>query len=184
MTTATDGRATVVVDGLRCTCCADEILEGVRAVDGVRSADLDYQRAELRVAYDPAFTDEEAVRQAVRVYGYRCDGDADGTTTGRLAHGAQLAPITCGTKADRMQYELPHTRAYEHHRHPSSEAAHEGHGGMSHDMSDPTMATAMERDMRNRFFIAFVLTIPVILLSPPAVNTFDIELIGSHDARN
>jgi Cu2+-exporting ATPase len=55
---------------------------------------------------------------------------------------------------------------------------------MDHEMSDPTMATAMERDMRNRFFIALVLTIPVILLSPLAVNTFGIELVGSHDARN
>ena len=43
---------------------------------------------------------------------------------------------------------------------------------MSHDMSDPTMAAAMERDMRNRFFVALALTIPVLLYSPLAVNTF------------
>jgi len=91
------------------------------------------------------------VREAVRQRGYRCDGDPGGSTTGQLAHGAQLAPITCGTKCDRMQYELPHTRGHEEHRDPSKEAAHEGEGGMSHDMSDPTMAAAMERDMRNRF---------------------------------
>jgi Cu2+-exporting ATPase len=83
-----------------------------------------------------------------------------------------------------MQYELPHTGADEHHHDPSEETAHEGHGGMSHDMSDPTMAAAMERDMRNRFFVALVLTIPVVLLSPLAVNTFGLELLGSMDARN
>ena len=55
---------------------------------------------------------------------------------------------------------------------------------MSHDMSDPTMAAAMERDMRNRFFLALALTIPVVLLSPLAVNTFGIELLDSDDARN
>ena len=177
-------RTSVVVEDLRCTCCAGDVLEAVRALPGVRSARLDYQQAELRVDYDPALIDDEAVRGAVRERGYRCEGDPGGTTTGRLAHTAQLAPITCGTKCDRMQYELPHTRAQAEHHDPSEEAAHDGHGGMSHDMSDPTMAAAMERDMRNRFFVALALTIPVFLLSPLAVNTFGLELLDSMDARN
>jgi Cu2+-exporting ATPase len=128
--------------------------------------------------------DESAVRETVRECGYRGDGDPVRPTTGELAHTAQLAPITCGTKCDRMQYELPHTQAHQEHHVPSQEAPHEGHGGMSHDMSDPTMATAMARDMRNRFVVALVLTIPVVLLSPLAVNTFGLELIDSHSARN
>jgi Cu2+-exporting ATPase len=174
----------VLVEDLHCSCCAADVLDGVRGLDGVRSAELDYQQAQLRVDYDLGLTDEESVREAVRQRGYRCDGDPGGSTTGQLAHGAQLAPITCGTKCDRMQYELPHTRAHQEHRDPSKETPHEGEGGMSHDMSDPTMAAAMERDMRNRFFVALVLTIPVILLSPLAVNTFGLELIDSEDARN
>ena len=169
---------------LRCTCCAEHVLEAVRSLDGVRSAELDYQQAKLNVEFDPSLVDEERVCEAVRERGYRCEGDLGGPTTGQLAHTAQLAPITCGTKCDRMQYELPHTRADEHHHDPSDEASHEGHGGMSHDMSDPRMAAAMERDMRNRFFVALVLTVPVVLLSPLAVNTFGIELLGSDDARN
>jgi Cu2+-exporting ATPase len=184
MHTSTEGTISVSVEDLRCTCCADNVLEAVRALQGARSVDLDYQRAALQVAFDPAVFDEERVRHAVRERGYRCEGDAGGTTTGQLAHTAQLAPITCGTKCDRMQYELPHTRAEEQHHDPSHEAPHEGHGGMSHDMSDPTMAAAMERDMRNRFFVALALTIPVVLLSPLAVNTFDVELLDSDDARN
>ncbi|HEX6657242.1 MAG TPA: heavy metal translocating P-type ATPase, partial [Ilumatobacter sp.] len=177
-------RSTVAVEDLRCTCCAQDVLEAVRALEGVRSADLDYRQGELRVELNPAVVDEEDVRAEVRRRGYRCAGDPGGATTGRLAHSAQLAPITCGTKQDRMQYELPHTHADEQHHDPSHEAPQEGHGGMSHDMSDPTMAAAMERDMRNRFFVALVLTIPVVLLSPLAVNTFDIELLDSDDARN
>jgi Cu2+-exporting ATPase len=176
--------ARLTIENLRCPCCAEDVLEGVRALDGVRSAELDYQRAELRVEYESGLVDEEAVRDAVRARGYRCEGDPGGTTTGQLAHEAQLAPITCGTKCDRMQYELPHTRGEEEHHDPSQEAAHGGEGGMSHDMSDPTMAAAMERDMRNRFFVALALTIPVVLLSPLAVNTFDLELVDSENARN
>ena len=45
-------------------------------------------------------------------------------------------------------------------------AGHAGHGGMAHDMSDPAMASAMERDIRTRFFVALALTIPTALYSP------------------
>jgi Cu2+-exporting ATPase len=178
-------RTTLVgVEDLWCPCCADDVLDAVRRLDGVSDASLDYQQAELRISYDASLIDEETLRNAVRERGYRCDGDPGGPTTGRLAHAAQLAPITCGTKFDRMQYELSHTRGHGEHHAPSHEAGDEGEGGMSHDMSDPTMAAAMERDMRNRFFVALILTIPVILLSPLAVNTLDLELIDSEDARN
>ena len=68
---------------------------------------------------------------------------------------------------------------------------HKGHGG-SHDhaamMSDPRMAAAMERDMRNRFLVSFLLTIPVILYSelgetifgdmPPAPFGLGMEWMG------
>ena len=44
---------------------------------------------------------------------------------------------------------------------------HSRHGGHDHAamMSDPRMAAAMEHDMRNRFLVSFLLTIPVILYS-------------------
>jgi Cu2+-exporting ATPase len=48
---------------------------------------------------------------------------------------------------------------------------------MAHDMSDPTMAQAMERDMRTRFFVALALTIPTVLVSPMATNMFGITLV-------
>ncbi|MEO8538129.1 MAG: copper-translocating P-type ATPase [bacterium] len=53
-----------------------------------------------------------------------------------------------------------------HLEHAMVAAAHKGtrhdHASM---MSDPSMAAAMERDMRNRFLVSFLLTIPVILYS-------------------
>ncbi|HEX6229963.1 MAG TPA: heavy metal translocating P-type ATPase [Solirubrobacterales bacterium] len=182
--TSMTARLVVGIEDLRCPCCVDDLLEAVRGTKGVSDAGLDYQSGELTAYYDPAAVEEEMIREAVRDRGYRCSGDPPRASTGRLAHNAQLAPITCGTKCDRMQYELPHTDAGDQHHDPSHEAAHGGEGGMSHDMSDPTMAEAMERDMRDRFFVAFLLTIPVILLSPLAVNTFDLELLDSQGARN
>jgi Cu2+-exporting ATPase len=51
-----------------------------------------------------------------------------------------------------------------------------GHGGMAHDMSDPAMAAAMERDMRNRFLVALLLTIPTVLYSPIGRDFFGVDL--------
>ena len=36
-----DKRATLVVEDLRCTCCAEYVLDSVRSLDGVREAALD-----------------------------------------------------------------------------------------------------------------------------------------------
>ncbi|MDQ3044057.1 MAG: copper-translocating P-type ATPase [Chloroflexota bacterium] len=50
------------------------------------------------------------------------------------------------------------------------------HGGMSHDMSDPAMAAAMETDLRRRFFVALALTVPTVLYSPLGRNFLGINL--------
>lgn len=116
-----------------------------------------------------------------------------------LRHGVDVQPITMGTKQDRMQYELPATGAHAQHA-PDAAAAqpgghagmdHSAHGGMvaspssgapmdhaamGHDMSDPGMAAAMERDMRTKFFIALLLTIPTVLYSPMGMNILGLRL--------
>jgi Cu2+-exporting ATPase len=80
-----------------------------------------------------------------------------------LGHGVDAQPISMGTKHDRMQYEMP--------------ATHADHGDhMGHDMSDPAMAATMESDMRNRFFVALVLTIPTVLYSPLGMNLLGLRL--------
>ena len=74
-----------------------------------------------------------------------------------VGHGVDTQPISMGTKHDRMQYEMP--------------ATHADHGDHAdHDMSDPNMAATMERDMRNKFFVALVFTIPTVLYSPLGMN--------------
>ena len=171
------------VAGLECACCAQDVRAAVEALPGVHEVGLDFATGRLTVEHDGTLTDEERIRAAVRARGYWPEHERAGASTGQLAHTAQMAPITCGTKCDRMQYELPHTEAHTEHRDPA-EHEHDGMGGLDHSMSDPTMAEAMERDMRNRFFVALVLTIPIVLLSPLAVNTFGLELVGSQTARN
>jgi len=170
----------LTIEDLCCVCCAEDVERAVRALPSVRRASVDLETGVLRVDGSPP-GDEEAVRGAVRAVGYRVAGDGGGPTAGELAHTARVAPITCCTTADRMQYELPHTPAEYEHAPPAAEAEHPG---MGHDMSAPDMAEAMARDMRNRFFVALALTVPVILLSDIGYDAFGIHLLTSLDARN
>src|SRR4051794_7529378 len=54
--------ASVIVEDLRCPCCADEVLDAARALTGVGATTLDYQRGVLEVTYDATLIDEETVR--------------------------------------------------------------------------------------------------------------------------
>jgi Cu2+-exporting ATPase len=51
------------------------------------------------------------------------------------------------------------------HHAATKTAAHGGLEAMGHDMSDPRMAASMEADMRRRFWISLVLSIPVVAYS-------------------
>src|SRR5918995_455589 len=100
---------------------------------------------------------ERALREQPHVTDVRLDWKND------LVHGVDTQPISMGTKHDRMQYEMP--------------ATHADHGDHAdHDMSDPLMAATMERDMRNKFFVALLLTIPTVLYSPLGMNLLGLRL--------
>jgi P-type Cu2+ transporter len=178
-----------VVD-LRCACCSEHIEALLAAQDGIERARVDFASSRAQIEYDETAVDEWQIQRLIRERGYDCaptdQSDAtDGRlrTAARLGHDVQLAPICCGTKQDRMQYELPHSSADRVH-----EAVHPGaadeHKGMDHDMSDPKVARAMENDMRRRFFTALALSVPVFLLSPVTVDFFGLEIVGSETARN
>ena len=69
-----------------------------------------------------------------------------------------------------------------------SHMSHKGHEPMEHDMStmshadhekamtDPTMAKAMEKDMKDRFLWSLIFTIPIILYSPIFTGIFKLTL--------
>tara|TARA_A100001015_G_scaffold48609_1_gene53705 strand:+ start:2519 stop:4711 length:2193 start_codon:yes stop_codon:yes gene_type:complete len=106
--------------------------------------------------------------------------------------------VTCGSKIEAKQYEynLKDTLAERNHAHKSKSTAdsHVGHEiksgesdaghdmkdmkGMDHAeaMNDPSMAKAMEVDMKRRFWIALVLTLPILAYSPLAINIFGLNL--------
>jgi len=163
------------VANLYCACCADELERILRANPHVIAARVDFPGRTVEVRYHGRMLDEASIKGLVASTG-RCTcgpaGPKEETT--HLHHQAQMAPITMGTRHDRMQYELAASGAHEAHEEAHREAA--AHAGMDHDMSDPKMARAMERDMRKRFFVALALTIPTVLYSPLGTDFFGIDL--------
>jgi P-type Cu2+ transporter len=162
---------------LGCLCCAEELEKAIGSLPHVISARVDFAGDRLTVKYHADMTSEEAIRAVVNASGRCTCAGTEAPPSGQMAHlhhQAQMAPVTMGTKADRMQYQMPSMPAYaEHEMQHNQEMAHTG---MDHDMSDPKMAKAMERDMRDRFLLSLVLTIPTVLYSPIGTDFFGLDL--------
>ena len=70
-----------------------------------------------------------------------------------------------------------HTHVVRHTAHAQHGAAASGnHAPMNHDMSDPAMAATMEHDIRSKFVLALLLTIPAVLYSPLGADFFKLRL--------
>ena len=122
----------------------------VSALDGVHRAESNPASASVTVHYDPAVVDEAALRAAIRSCGFHCAGErlpnhvchtltADKAAhAGHSGHAAKDAKPAAGH--DAMAHEM-------------------GHGG-GMDMSD------MVRDMRNRFWVALLFSVPIFIYSP------------------
>jgi len=135
------------------------------ALPGVLSASASPVGLSISVTFDDSRTSVEALRQAVEDCGYHCAGEVlprhvcaeHGSHEGQAAAGAS---VHAGHDMASMPGMLP-GMAKSAIAHPTAhdEMAHEmGHG--SGDMQ------SMVRDMRNRFWVALVFTIPIFIYSP------------------
>lgn len=68
---------------------------------------------------------------------------------------------------------IPEKKNNEHKNHDMQKISHADH---EMAMTNPQIAKAMEKDMKKRFFISFLLAIPIFLYSPVGVNFFKINL--------
>jgi P-type Cu2+ transporter len=161
--------------GVHCLGCAGAVERVLREQPHVTEVHLDWKRDLVHVGYDPTRITPEEIERVITQTGCDCtlteveeehhhEAMAPPQRRNRhLGHSVDMRPISMGTKHDRMQYERP--------------ATHADHGDHAdHDMSDPGMAAVMERDMRNRFFVALLLTIPTVLYSPLGMNLLGVQL--------
>ncbi len=76
----------------------------------------------------------------------------------------------CGMELIEKKVDKKHD---EHAGHDMSKMSHMDHEAA---MTNPQMAKKMEADMRNRFWVSFILAIPIFLYSPVGVNYFGLNL--------
>jgi Cu2+-exporting ATPase len=161
---------------------------------GVIAVDANPVSQTATVTYDPARTNIAALAGWVRDCGYHCAGqsvpdhvcDPQAEPTGQPHH--DHGPATTVHHPDEHTPSVPHDSHDDHgpaptvdpiaeHTHPAPHGAHAGHGGagqqrssqdaMGHGGHHGGMSMDdMIRDMRNRFIVAAVLSVPVLLWSP------------------
>ena len=163
---------TLPVKGLNFAGCAREIEKNLRKLEPIKQVEASYVSQTVTVTYDETRLGEAQLREMVKDCGFAC-----GAPLTRFP--GPIATVSQITEAAEAHRTMVHPAM--EHRAPAGtpEKMDMGivdHSMKGHDMSDPAMAQAMEADMRNRFFVSLVLTIPVILYSPLGVNLFKLHL--------
>ncbi|MEO8689333.1 MAG: heavy metal translocating P-type ATPase [Solirubrobacteraceae bacterium] len=120
---------------------------------GVLAVDANPVAQTATVTYDPAQTSVEELRPWVQECGMHCAGQS---VPGHICD--PLVAVDHG----------PHDRAAVQRADDAHGGGHGGHAGMSMD--------AMARDMRNRFLVALVFTIPIVLWSMVGTKLLGSEL--------
>src|SRR6266705_702952 len=186
--------ATLPVKGLNFAGCAREIEKHLSKLDGIAQVEASYVSQTVTVTYDENRVSDTQLRELIKDCGFLCGEPWSETSNPALS--AQLSTLHATMPHAEHMPAIEHV--YGHHPAlvpqpappavpPMEAMAHEraeaapahamaGMGPMEHDMSDPAMAKQMEADMRNRFFVSLVLTIPVVLYSPLGVNLFKLHL--------
>ncbi|MBX3704185.1 MAG: copper-translocating P-type ATPase [Steroidobacteraceae bacterium] len=147
--------STVEVGELVSSLSAAGVQRQIAALPGVHHVDVNYVAGSATVHYDETQVTLETIRQRIVDCGYHCRGE-------------MLPAHACPQEG--------HAHVPGGHAGHAAHAGHAGHGtdaghemsGMMHDMGHaPGMSMQdMANDMRNRFLVALVFSIPVFLYSP------------------
>lgn len=164
----------------------------LRRVDGVRSVEVNPVSQTTTVSYDPAMTDVATLRERIHECGRACAGESVPRHVCDPMHRAQPPHPDHGRHHDHAGHEhhppaaatdtaaSPDTAVHAGH----DMAAHAGHElavGMSpHDMMGHGGHGAMSMgemvaDMRRRFLVAALFSIPILLWSPIGRDVFGFD---------
>jgi Cu2+-exporting ATPase len=192
---------TLPVKGLNVAGCSREIEKSLSKLEPITKVEASYVTQTATITYDETKLSEEHLKALINGCGFGCGEPLTESipALGGDAHALHSRPHagTTATMAmpqtDGHVATLPPADAHAAHAMPPAppmmeHAAHAaaapstkqrggmGEGMMGHDMSEPAMAKQMEADIRTRFFVAFVLAIPVFLYSPLALSIFKLQL--------
>ena len=152
------------VGGLLSVLSARGVEKQLRKLTGVKKAEVNYVAGSATVVYDETLIELKAIKTRVHECGYHCAGERmpkhvclpDDPPAAVVAMGPDVTAI----REAHDEHEAARRHA-EHAAPGKTDAmAHEmGHGG---DMD----MQAMVRDMRNRFWVCLIFTIPIFIYSP------------------
>jgi len=155
----------VQVHGLLSAGCAQNVEKALTKMPGVHHASANYLNSTATVHYDETQITLAQLQAAVTDCGYVCGGES---APDHMSHaGHEMVAPTMDHTAHAM---AGHERAGHIMAGPMEDhSAHGGKLGMT--------AADMERDMRNRFFVSLVLTVPVFLFSHLATQILGLHIV-------
>ncbi|MCK0093457.1 heavy metal translocating P-type ATPase [Rhodococcus sp. F64268] len=152
MTNRNERTAVLEVGGLHWATSAAVVQSTLLRRPGVLAVEANAMNQTATVTYDPAVTSVATLTDWVRDCGYHCEGKS-------------VPSHLCDPQEEPREHAAhpsaaPAPAAHDEHaaHTPQQLMGHGGHAGMSMD--------AMVRDMRNRFLVAALLSIPILLWSP------------------
>jgi P-type Cu2+ transporter len=146
---------------------------------GVHSVEANPVAQTATVTYDPGDTSVRQLAEGIRDCGYHCAGrSVPEHVCDPLAEA--VAPAHAGQAVPDASAP-PDASGRAHVRHAAERSPHEvmGHGGHG----DMSMAD-MVRDMRNRFLVAAIFSVPILLWSPIGRDVFGFDLAAPFGLRD
>ncbi|MHB0926023.1 MAG: heavy metal translocating P-type ATPase, partial [Gallionellaceae bacterium] len=167
--------AIIEIGGLLSTLSARGVEKQLAKLQGVHKAEVNYVAGSATVVYDETAIDLKAIKARVHECGYHCAGEQMPKHV-CVPEDPPAAAVMPMPHAAHGEHEAPEAHA-EHAAPGKTDAmAHEmGHGG-SMDMQ------AMVSDMRNRFWVCLLFSIPIFIYSPmgglftPPAPPFNLDL--------
>lgn len=159
---------------------------------GIHKVETNFMTGTATVYYDDSLTLTE-IKQCVTDCGYTCGGEAAPQNIVKeaddppmsMAHAGHVMPPSPPThlpmgEGSHAGHAMSTTKADEHAGHDMAAMGAEGGEmeSMAHEMGHGggMNMDGMVRDMRNRFYVVFLLAIPVFLYSPLFTDYFKIQL--------
>jgi Cu2+-exporting ATPase len=151
--------------------CARTLAATIRALPGVVAADANFATGTLQVRYSRGAADSAAITAAIRACGFACrtpSPEAAATAHARhTSHGPHPAPAPGSPATLAAGAPAPNADHAGHGPAAAGAGAADAHAGMNHG-SD---LHAAARDMRRRFVVALLFSIPLFIWSPMGMTS-------------
>ncbi|MGC5041157.1 heavy metal translocating P-type ATPase [Streptomyces sp. DT190] len=155
---------------------------------GVLEVEVNPVSETANVVFDPNLTSLAELRRWVEECGYHCAGQSVPThlcdpmaepdpphvaaASGRVGHEGHTAVAEPPTPAAHSE----HVAHAEHEAHAAPEAMPSPHEVMGHGGHEGMSMAAMVADMRNRFLVAVLFSIPIVIWSPIGEDVFGLDV--------